>query len=471
MLACVCVRACARVRACVRALVRECARTGLQLRNLRDARMAFHRLLRRLTAAAADRCAADGLPPARRRRGRGGRGRRRDATWVAGAGRCSLVSACYLRSAPSLSPSRQARACVCIHSHGAQAIAPMEAPRSSLPPNPPPPQTHTRATSAPGLCAPPVPHLHRDWLGPCHICTGTGWARATSAPGLAGPAHICGTIPAQAVALVEAAGHAELSLLRLDLSPATDGTAAATALSVGDADEARSVHGLLLSAQRASMPRAIYLICTESVIPRQAICATPAACMRDAAAVVARMLAEGVHMAGAGMGSRAAMPVPAQSAPARRCACICSKGPSRRASTTCLRTRCVSVRQHRSARPVSARLRYVHVRASIASIVRARPSRACADECARSSSRAAPGRRVWTLRRCCAVAMASMSSLKPSVTRWRCSSCCNAAHASATCNVPLATCNVPLATYKSHHAASRPSAPHSTDRPARALGF
>ena len=29
-----------------------------------------------------------------------------------------------------------------------------------------------------------MPHLHRDWTHPCHICTGTGLAPATSAPGL-----------------------------------------------------------------------------------------------------------------------------------------------------------------------------------------------------------------------------------------------------------------------------------------------
>ena len=28
----------------------------------------------------------------------------------------------------------------------------------------------------------PLPHLHRDWARPCHICTGTGLAPATSAP-------------------------------------------------------------------------------------------------------------------------------------------------------------------------------------------------------------------------------------------------------------------------------------------------
>ena len=28
------------------------------------------------------------------------------------------------------------------------------------------------ATSAPGV-GPPLPHLHRDWAHPCHICTGT----------------------------------------------------------------------------------------------------------------------------------------------------------------------------------------------------------------------------------------------------------------------------------------------------------
>jgi hypothetical protein len=35
-----------------------------------------------------------------------------------------------------------------------------------------------------------VPHLHRDWAHPCHICTGTGLTRATSVPGLGAP-HIC----------------------------------------------------------------------------------------------------------------------------------------------------------------------------------------------------------------------------------------------------------------------------------------
>jgi hypothetical protein len=39
------------------------------------------------------------------------------------------------------------------------------------------------ATSAPGL-GPTLPHLHRDWARPCHICTGTGPAPATSAAGL-----------------------------------------------------------------------------------------------------------------------------------------------------------------------------------------------------------------------------------------------------------------------------------------------
>jgi hypothetical protein len=33
--------------------------------------------------------------------------------------------------------------------------------------------------SAPGL-GPPLPHLHRDWAHPCHICTGTGFTPATS---------------------------------------------------------------------------------------------------------------------------------------------------------------------------------------------------------------------------------------------------------------------------------------------------
>ncbi len=33
----------------------------------------------------------------------------------------------------------------------------------------------------------PLPHLHRDWARPCHICTGTGLTPATSAPGLGSP--------------------------------------------------------------------------------------------------------------------------------------------------------------------------------------------------------------------------------------------------------------------------------------------
>jgi len=48
----------------------------------------------------------------------------------------------------------------------------------------------------------PLPHVHRDRARPCHICTGTGLAPATSAPGLgsplphlrrdwARPCHIC----------------------------------------------------------------------------------------------------------------------------------------------------------------------------------------------------------------------------------------------------------------------------------------
>ena len=32
----------------------------------------------------------------------------------------------------------------------------------------------------------PLPHLHREWAHPCHICAGTGLTPATSAPGLAG---------------------------------------------------------------------------------------------------------------------------------------------------------------------------------------------------------------------------------------------------------------------------------------------
>jgi hypothetical protein len=41
-------------------------------------------------------------------------------------------------------------------------------------------------TSAPGLGS-PLPHLHRDWARPSHICTGTGPTPGTSAPGLSSP--------------------------------------------------------------------------------------------------------------------------------------------------------------------------------------------------------------------------------------------------------------------------------------------
>ncbi len=61
-------------------------------------------------------------------------------------------------------------------------------------------RTHTRVTHSPRCVS--VPHLHRDWAHPCHICTGTGLTPATSAPGLrsplphlrqdcAHPCHIC----------------------------------------------------------------------------------------------------------------------------------------------------------------------------------------------------------------------------------------------------------------------------------------
>jgi hypothetical protein len=42
------------------------------------------------------------------------------------------------------------------------------------------------ATSAPGLGS-PLPHLRRDWAHACHIYAGTGLAPATSAPGLGCP--------------------------------------------------------------------------------------------------------------------------------------------------------------------------------------------------------------------------------------------------------------------------------------------
>ena len=38
------------------------------------------------------------------------------------------------------------------------------------------------ATRAPGVGS-PLPHLHRDWARPCHICAGIGLAPATSALG------------------------------------------------------------------------------------------------------------------------------------------------------------------------------------------------------------------------------------------------------------------------------------------------
>jgi hypothetical protein len=57
----------------------------------------------------------------------------------------------------------------------------------------------TPATSAPGLGA-PLPHLHRDWAQPCHICAGTGahrcdirtttWLRRARAAGGSSPS--CG---------------------------------------------------------------------------------------------------------------------------------------------------------------------------------------------------------------------------------------------------------------------------------------
>ena len=44
----------------------------------------------------------------------------------------------------------------------------------------------TRTGPSQGRCS-PLPHLHRDWVHPCHICTGTGLTPATSAPGLGFP--------------------------------------------------------------------------------------------------------------------------------------------------------------------------------------------------------------------------------------------------------------------------------------------
>jgi hypothetical protein len=36
-------------------------------------------------------------------------------------------------------------------------------------------------------CGVPLPHLHRDWAHPCHVCAGSGLTPATSAPGLGSP--------------------------------------------------------------------------------------------------------------------------------------------------------------------------------------------------------------------------------------------------------------------------------------------
>jgi hypothetical protein len=44
-------------------------------------------------------------------------------------------------------------------------------------------------TSAPGLG---LPHLHRDWAHPVHICTGTALTATTSASGVGSPlSHLC----------------------------------------------------------------------------------------------------------------------------------------------------------------------------------------------------------------------------------------------------------------------------------------
>ena len=76
---------------------------------------------------------------------------------------------------------------------------------SALGPTPPLPHLHAAAhrewaappaTASPGLRSPP-PHMHRDWAQRCHVCTGTGFAAATSALGLGSPlphlecAHRC----------------------------------------------------------------------------------------------------------------------------------------------------------------------------------------------------------------------------------------------------------------------------------------
>jgi hypothetical protein len=83
------------------------------------------------------------------------------------------------RGAPWKLPSVQRR------SQRVKRACDTAAPGSPLP-TPAPGLALTRGTSAPEL-GPPCPHLHRDWVHLCHICTGTGLAPPTSAPGPGSP--------------------------------------------------------------------------------------------------------------------------------------------------------------------------------------------------------------------------------------------------------------------------------------------
>ena len=66
-----------------------------------------------------------------------------------------------------------------------------------------------------------VPHLHRDWARPLHICTGTWLAPATSAPGLgSNTSHICtGSGPTPAYIRIRTACSIRPSAKRRHSSP------------------------------------------------------------------------------------------------------------------------------------------------------------------------------------------------------------------------------------------------------------
>ncbi len=93
------------------------------------------------------------------------------------------LAAAHLRSVPHR-PAMTTGVLVCTH-------APQKDGWRSVLPRPCPcthgaPVRGTPATSAPGLGS-RLPHLLRDWAHPCHICSGTGLAPPTSAPGLGPP--------------------------------------------------------------------------------------------------------------------------------------------------------------------------------------------------------------------------------------------------------------------------------------------